>query len=393
MKNKEKMLFPVVCVLLLGLGVETGGFQLSVLQMAKEFRISTSSMGLMIGAQYGAIMLMPLIFGKCSDRWGKKYVILGAMLVFLAGCLLIIAAPGYGAVLTGIFVLGSGYSVCESTATAVLTDQFAQKAGGYISLTQSCFSLGAVAGPLLVDYGIRRFGMDWRLTFLMPAGLYACMLIPLLFTKVRPLRREAAPAGENKNKERRFRPDLVMGCLIFAMVIYVGIENGTGYFADTFLELDLQITGKASGVIAAFWSAMILSRIVSGILYRLKRKLLLICYTGSMMLLAGLYFVSDLSVVTLMFFLMGIFYGPVWPALMGIAAEEYPGRTGAVTGLMASACGAGGALFPVLMGWSLQLFGVRTSYLLMAALAGLAVASILILYRHLRGDWHIPSEE
>ena len=61
MKNKEKMLFPVVCVLLLGLGVETGGFQLSVLQMAKEFRISTSSMGLMIGAQYGAIMLLSLI--------------------------------------------------------------------------------------------------------------------------------------------------------------------------------------------------------------------------------------------------------------------------------------------------------------------------------------------
>ena len=72
MKKNEKLLFPVVCILLFGLGVETGGFQLSVLQMAKEFQISPASMGLMIGAQYGAIMLMPLIFGKRSDRWGKK---------------------------------------------------------------------------------------------------------------------------------------------------------------------------------------------------------------------------------------------------------------------------------------------------------------------------------
>ena len=399
MKKKEKLLFPVVCILLFGLGLETGGFQLSVLQMAKEFQISSASMGLMIGAQYGAIMLMPLIFGKRSDRWGKKYVILGAMLVFLAGCLLIVAAPGYGLVLAGIFVLGSGYSVCESTATAVLTDQFAKKAGGYISLTQSCFSLGAVAGPLLVDYGIRRFGMDWRLTFWMAAGLYACMLVPMLCTQVRPLQLSAGtPSGKEGH---RFRPDLVMGCLIFAMVIYVGIENGTGYFADTFLELDLQITGKASGVIAAFWSAMILSRIVSGILYRLKRRLLLICYTGSMLLLGGLYFVSDLHVVTVMFFLMGLFYGPVWPALMGIAAEEYPERTGAVTGLMASACGAGGALFPVLMGWALNMFGVRASYLMMAGMAGLAIAAILRLYIHLngksagrkRGNRHVPSEK
>lgn len=60
------------CWMIFLLGFESGGFQLALLKIAREFVLTNTEMGGLVSVQFLAMMIMPVIFGTLADIVGKK---------------------------------------------------------------------------------------------------------------------------------------------------------------------------------------------------------------------------------------------------------------------------------------------------------------------------------
>lgn len=144
-------LLPLVCALLFFVGFEMGGFQLVLRGVSTEFSMTATGAGLLVAAQNAGIMLMPPLFGSLSDRIGKKRVLLLFSLIFCLGCAFTGLSRGVLPFILGVFLIGSGYSVCECTGSAALADAYPEKSAKYINLSQCMLSAGAVVSPVLTQ--------------------------------------------------------------------------------------------------------------------------------------------------------------------------------------------------------------------------------------------------
>lgn len=111
--------------------------------------------GLALGA-YGltqAILQIP--FGWASDRWGRKPVIVGGLLIFALGSFVAAWAPTILWTIVGRTVQGAGaISAAVIALTADLTrDEVRTRAMAAIGMTiGATFALSLIAGPVLTDW-------------------------------------------------------------------------------------------------------------------------------------------------------------------------------------------------------------------------------------------------
>ena len=138
-----------------------------------------------------------LVCGPLSDRFGRRPVALGGLLLFMAGALVVLAAEaldaeGIGIVILGRLLQGAGASAGFVVSRAAVRDRFSASVAARV-LSYLFFGLAVVlilapiAGGLLVHH----FG--WESIFLVQAVLAACLFagcIPL----IRPAARVAGQA-------------------------------------------------------------------------------------------------------------------------------------------------------------------------------------------------------
>ncbi|MDT4918174.1 MAG: hypothetical protein QOH89_2874 [Pseudonocardiales bacterium] len=106
-----------------------------------------------------------LIGGSLADRWGRKWVMLGGIVVFCAGSVMCAVAPGVSMVIGGRAVMGIGAAASEPGTLSVIRQLYpdrrerARALGVWSAVSGLALALGPVIGGLLV-------GLDgWRLVF------------------------------------------------------------------------------------------------------------------------------------------------------------------------------------------------------------------------------------
>lgn len=369
MENRGRKFFPIACICSFFLGFESGGFQYSLLKIAAELDISGVQNGILVAAQYSAIMVMPVLFGRMADRVGKRSVLFFFCLVFCLGCLGISVFPGYLPALGSVFVIGAGYSVCESMSAAILADEGNGKSGRLLSYAQCLFSLGAVISPQFLRFVERVAGWSWESLFLTCGAAF--LGVALLLRSRNPENDSleegisgVKESGERKRIEGRFL------LLVFAMFVYGGMEVGISYYIDTYLRSVIQMPEKSADVISVFWLLMIPLRFINGLLYKWKRAILPACFLTAALTLLYLTFGSaNVGGACLAFALLGGCLGPVWPILMSTGAESDRKNAGFLTGILSVGCGCGAVLLPVLLGYSVDHWGIRSGFLAIGVLS------------------------
>jgi fucose permease len=78
---------------------------------------------------------------------------------------------------------------------------------------------------------------------------------------------------------------------------------------------------------------------------------------------------------------VGACYGPIWSYIMSLSAGMYPERTASVTGLISSACGIGGAVYPVFMSAIIANAPLGSGYLFLSVSSLVGFLLILIAHR------------
>ena len=191
----------------------------------------------------------------------------------------------------------------------------------------------------------------------------ALLLLLTVFPKRQALTQKEAKARTNFFASRAFR------LLFFSILLYVGLENGISYFAESLFSVRLSAGDLAAAAISAYWIGMTVSRMLFSAVLRNPKKTLIGCFLASAAFLLALAVSKKPTVSLVCCFAAGFSYGPIWSTLVAQATGLFPEASAGAAGVMSAGCGIGGMIFPVLMGTVCDIFSISMSFFFLAFLA------------------------
>ena len=118
------------------------------------------------------------VWGKVSDQFGRKGLLRGAILVFLAGSVLSGVAQSIAALIAFRSLQGIGAGGMMTLAMATVGDIVApRERGRYQGYIQSVFILASVVGPLLGGVLVDHLSWRWAFYINVPIGAGALLLL------------------------------------------------------------------------------------------------------------------------------------------------------------------------------------------------------------------------
>ena len=370
MKDRRERLTAVCFFILFLLGFEAGGFQISLLKIMEAEGFSSGLSGVLVSGQYGAIIIMPLLVGGFADRRGKRRVLTASCLIFALGAFGMSSLHAFGALMVSAFAIGTGYSVSESIGSALLAEAHGEKSGRFMNLSQCFFSLGAMVSPQLLEYGSRSFGWSYQSLFRIcaVAGLAAAVSVTALAGK-------DTVQGANPRQEDNQPIGREILYLAAGLFVYASLEGGISYYLDGFAATELRCPEHGANMLSLFWLFMLGGRVICGMLYRYRRKLLSLSLLGTGIFLFLLSLFPSLTMGYLCFSMTGFCLASIWPNLMSLAVESYEGNSGRAAGIISTGGGFGAVFSPLLLGMLMDGVGLRPGFVILGilSLAGMLI--------------------
>lgn len=224
--------------------------------------------GLLTGAYAAMLFLCAPLIGALSDRFGRRPVLIAALLAMVVDYLLLSVAGTIGLLLLGRLIAGitgASYAVATACAADMTLAQDRPRAFGMIG---AAFALGLVLGPAL---GGVAAGYGLRAPFVLAAGLSATallgvlVLLPEMLSKAnrRPFDwRRSNPLGALamlRDRPALIRPALLILLLSIAHQVYPSVW---AWFTTVQFGMSVALIGLS---ITAFGLCMAL---VQGLLVR-----------------------------------------------------------------------------------------------------------------------------
>ena len=179
--------------ILLGMTVALGPLALDAYlpafpDIADGLGIDHGRVGLTLSAYVTTLGLAQLVGGPLSDRYGRKPVLFGGLLIFIAGAVMVSLADTLSDMVFWRIAQGIGGAFCAVSVPAIVRDevsgQDAARLFGLIGLIMFIAPAAAPSlGSLMLALG------EWQWIFLMLAGYAAFLVLTLqvaLFPRLRP---------------------------------------------------------------------------------------------------------------------------------------------------------------------------------------------------------------
>lgn len=154
--------------------------------MPEEFGTTAAVVNLTVTGFYLFFTLGMLIFGPMSDKWGRKPILVGGVVLFVVGSVLCASSVTIEMLIASraIEALGAG-AIC-AVSTAIVKDCLSpEKRTALLSILQILQVVGPVLAPLLGGILLQYF--SWHANFIALAVFGTiCLVLSLLFTESLP---------------------------------------------------------------------------------------------------------------------------------------------------------------------------------------------------------------
>jgi MFS family permease len=264
--------------------------------------------------------------GFAAARWGKCQSIGVSCLVIGLGMLLYSLAPGYGVILLGAALLGTGGGVVEGLLNPLIQDLHPKDSGRYLNLVNGFWSVGVLvtmlgAGELLT------LGISWRMIAAVLGGV--CAVSGLWFIVLRG----TAPTAPRYRaldvlSHKKEMMSLPRFWLFMAMMFLAGAAEGAfTFWTASFIQLQFETLPRAGGVGAAlFAGGMVAGRFGAGLWVRQHQlsRLILVAAAAGAVLGVVVPFLPTLYWLFPGLFLVGISIAVYWPSIQSYAADRLP---------------------------------------------------------------------
>lgn len=324
--------------------------------------------------------------GLLTERLGRRTVLGLALAVHALGFAALAIAPAWPLFLLAAIPAGLGGGEIDGGVNGLFLDLFPTNRGRGLSALHLFYGVGALLSPFFVGQLVEA-GVAWQTIVL---GTAVTMLpVALLYTLTE------MPTGHHEASETasRIRVGFALPLVALAIAIgcYVAAEIGVSSWLVRFLaDAPLRV---ATGALSLFWVGLTLGRLTSAVIGdRFDHvRFAVIAAVVSGLALFGAVAAPDLTVSVVLLAVVGFAFGPVYPLIMTVAGERFPGRTAAVSGLLAGSAVVGGTLYPPLMGPLSETVGLGVAMVGAAVLALASAGALLLVRRPARGDAAVAS--
>ncbi|MCP4180649.1 MAG: sugar porter family MFS transporter [bacterium] len=186
LKPKLKLLTLIIVIVApfsgIRYGLDMGVISGALGPITREFNLTTTQQGFIVGAVLAGGAFALLIAGFLSDLIGRKKMIIVGAVLFVIGAFMIGYSEGYLSVLTGRLVMGTGVGITSVLIPLYLAEVApAHIRGKAIVAYQLCLTIGILTA-YIVDLGYVKSG-DWRSMFLLLnypgiVFLICCFVLP-----------------------------------------------------------------------------------------------------------------------------------------------------------------------------------------------------------------------
>jgi MFS family permease len=333
--------------------------------LGREVGFAEIQVGLIISCSSLAFTLTSPFWGRKSDRWGRKPVLLLGMVGYTLGAALFAAVFTFGlkGLLSGMTLyllvisarvfMASLMSAAPSAASAYIADTTSaeQRVAGMGRLG-AARTLGAILGPATCGI-LATIGLLSPLYIGVTIALVSTILLAVVLQE--PARTASGPVPKRKLKltDKRTFPYILIGFLTFFAFSLASQTIGF-YIQDRFV-LNGRDTAQAIGM--GMMVASIMSFFAQSFLAgRLKMHPIRLMVVGLPILMSSfglLLFASSIPMLVAVLGILGLGLGMVSPGFTaGASLAVGPEEQGAVGGLV-SACPAAGFVLGPIIGTSL----------------------------------------
>jgi MFS transporter, SP family, galactose:H+ symporter len=143
-------------------GYDTGVISGALLFIRQVMSLSPTMQGVVVAIALAGAAIGAATAGYLSDRYGRRIVILGAGLLFIAGALISAVAQGVIVLVIGRFLVGLAIGVASMLTPLYLAEiSPARVRGAIVSLNQLCIT-GGILVSYLVGFALASASDGWR---------------------------------------------------------------------------------------------------------------------------------------------------------------------------------------------------------------------------------------
>jgi DHA1 family bicyclomycin/chloramphenicol resistance-like MFS transporter len=349
---------------LTGIGPLTTDMYLpSLPSIASELNAPIAQVGLTISAYLIGFAFGQIVYGPVSDRHGRKPVLLGALVVYIAATIVCVLSTSIEMLIVARAIQALGGAGGVVLTRAIVRDFYSgARAGRELSLIGSVMALAPVVAPLIG--GVLQTAFGWRAIFMLLVAAGASMLIVVWRLLPETLNERAeqpvSPSAMLASYRVVARNRGYLGYLSLGAVSFAGLFawiSGASFVLQNLYSLTPFVFGVyfAIGSFGYLTGTSAAAKLVT----RAGLDLTLgigsaIMATGGLALVAELAFHLDSAlgiVLAVAVFLAG--FGMVLPQSIAGAMQPFPERAGAASSLFGFVQQSAAALSGAIVGWLL----------------------------------------
>jgi fucose permease len=353
-----------------------GGLLVPALVRSIEAEFGQNDLG--IGLFYlvfaGAYALGSVGGGMVTERIGRRTVLVGSLALQAVGLALQGVIPSWTVFLVAGIPRGLGGGAIDGGVQGLVLDAFPDGASRAMNVVHLFFSIGSLVAPLalttILDVGVTWQGVMLATAVVAVVLAAAYAVLPMPSGRHHP---GAAPSAVSIG--------LPLVLVAIAIALYVGAEVGVSSWLVRYLAT--APLAVATGSLTLFWAGLTVGRLIAARIGQRADplRIAIVSSVAAALATVGAVVVPSVEASIVLFTVVGIAFGPIYPTIVLVADDLYPGRAAAVTGLLAGVAVVGSVAYPPLMGaisvtagLGVGMLGAAALSLVCAGLLGVAAA-------------------
>ncbi|HJR91711.1 MAG TPA: MFS transporter [Acidimicrobiia bacterium] len=358
---------------------------------ARRFGVSLAAVGVTVAAFGLARLLLNIPLGSLSDRWGRRFLLVGGPLVVAVSMVGTGLAGGILSLTIWRFVAGAGSSMYMTGALIYLTDiSSLSNRGRMIGFNQGALLLGQSIGPGMGGVLAEQFGIRAPFFFIAGAASIACVYGFLRLPETLPSG-ERNVAGNRVTNRGALSRLLKSPAFLAVAAINFAVFFTRGSTRSTLLPLaGTDLFGLGLGEVGLLLTGMAVVNLVflppaAAAADRFGRTQVI---TPSMVLTAGALVVLAVAGSVVVFttgaLILALATSVAGPAPAALAADTVPAEVRGVSlGVFRTVGDFGLLLGPPLLGFAADVGGFGLAFGLNAAIVGLITVGFFVVSRRI----------
>lgn len=336
-------------------------------QLLAHYGLDYKDGGMLIFLQFFGFFIGVLTTPIWLNWIGRRQAVLMALLGLFAAQVMYSFLPPWHWMLFAAPIAGFGFGIIEAAIGALIIEFVTEKKAVAMSRVEVFFGVGAMVMPMAAGFFIIK-GM-WELSF--PFIAFYTIILALIwnfsnFGEINNLFEKKQLSSEVEVIKPSYAKESlpVLFLLILFFVLYVGIEMSiVNFLPSMMIENNIASQATATISVTVFWSTMIVGRIFAGtIAEKIKYTRYLSYSTGGALIFLILFSISaDIWSTYTIILGLGLLMSGIFAIGLIFADSVLPGMTARTTSLLVAAGGVGGAVFPFIIGWSMDAYPLYVS--------------------------------